>query len=282
MSLNYHELTMNEPRDSPARRKQFLVICSVMASVFAYTAITSGAFLPIATTDGIFPGGNFCYKFAVRDYAASNGQGRRVAEDWALATTLSEETEVVKLQGEERDDFKQRRKMMENKLYNVFLDDPYQMGGARTRYMTGVLVSDADKEEFCDPLMEYNPSVEKAIIKGKKTPEDEKNAGEMFKETLYEYVDLPSILPAMRKQVIEKGGEGTVPVVISQCDKKQEMCTHYAPLVQGSDFLVGNPTSEELAEALGPETFFLNWEHMKGGARRISPAFMKEYIDLLP
>ena len=152
---------MHEPRDSPARRKQFLVICSVMASVFVYTAITSGIFLPVEPTNGPFPGGNFCYKFAVRDYAASGGHGRRIAEDWALATTSTEEKEdPLKLEGAEKDEFKQRKKTMANKLYNVFLDDPFMMGGTRQRYMTGVLVSDADKAEFCDPLMEQNPKIE--------------------------------------------------------------------------------------------------------------------------
>ncbi|KAL3903655.1 MAG: hypothetical protein SGARI_005279, partial [Bacillariaceae sp.] len=193
-SLNYHELTLNEPRDSPARRKQFLVICSVMASVLVYTAITSGIFISIETTESTFPGGHYCYKFATRDYAASNGQGRRITEDWALATTPSEEKDDwVKLQGEEKDEFKRRKKLVDDKLYSVFLDNPFKMGGSRQRYMTGFLVSEEDKAEFCDPLMDLNPKIEKTKVKFKKIAFEDKNTGEIYKETPYESVELPSV-----------------------------------------------------------------------------------------
>jgi hypothetical protein len=36
------------------------------------------------------------------------------------------------------------------------------------------------------------------------------------------------IIPAMRKLAVEKGEEGNVPVVITMCSIKDEMCTHYA------------------------------------------------------
>jgi hypothetical protein len=192
--MNYHEMTMNEPRDSPARRQQFLVICSVMAAAFVYTAMTSGFFLSVQATEGPFPGGNYCYKFAVRDYAASNGQSRRISEDWALATTPSEEKDdFVKLQGEEKDEFKRRKKQLEGKIYHVFLDDPFHMGGSRQRYMSGVLVSDADKAEYCEPLMALNPKIEKTIAKNKKIAFEDKSTAEIFQETPYEHVNLPSV-----------------------------------------------------------------------------------------
>lgn len=57
---------MNEARDSPARRKQFLVICTVMAGMFAHSIMTAGAFNSIDIKEGIFPGGFFVYKFAKR------------------------------------------------------------------------------------------------------------------------------------------------------------------------------------------------------------------------
>lgn len=66
MLMNYHELTMNEPRDSPARRKQFLVICTVMGGMFLHSIMTAGAFNSIDIKEGIFPGGTFVYKFAKR------------------------------------------------------------------------------------------------------------------------------------------------------------------------------------------------------------------------
>ena len=57
----------------------------------------------------------------------------------------------------------------------------------------------------------------------------------------------------MRRLAIEKGEKGNVPIVISHCSKEQSMCTHYAPLVQGKKFLLGNPNSEEWIESLGYE-----------------------------
>ena len=64
--MNYHELTMNEPRDSPARRKQFLVICTVMGAMLAHAVMTSGAFNSMDIKEGVFPGGEFVYKYATR------------------------------------------------------------------------------------------------------------------------------------------------------------------------------------------------------------------------
>jgi hypothetical protein len=58
MILNYHEMTMNEPRDSPARRQQFKVICTIMAGMFIHSVITAGAFMTIHIKEGVFPGEN--------------------------------------------------------------------------------------------------------------------------------------------------------------------------------------------------------------------------------
>eukprot|EP00566_Odontella_aurita_P035364 CAMPEP_0113563534 /NCGR_PEP_ID=MMETSP0015_2-20120614/21123_1 /TAXON_ID=2838 /ORGANISM="Odontella" /LENGTH=88 /DNA_ID=CAMNT_0000465527 /DNA_START=151 /DNA_END=413 /DNA_ORIENTATION=- /assembly_acc=CAM_ASM_000160 len=81
MSLNYHELTMNEARDSPARRKQFLVICTVMAGVFLHATITAGALESVRVEEGTYPGGEFVHKPLVRDYAATGGMFRFLAQD---------------------------------------------------------------------------------------------------------------------------------------------------------------------------------------------------------
>jgi hypothetical protein len=58
------------------------------------------------------------------------------------------------------------------------------------------------------------------------------------------------------------------------------MCSHYAPLVQTKDFLMGQPSTDEYLASLGTESF-LDWEHFKGGARKISPGFIKDYINKL-
>jgi hypothetical protein len=224
MSLNYHELTMHEPRDSPERRKQFLVICSVMASVFVYSAMTSGLFQPVkpAVTQGVFPGGNFCYKYASRDYAASMGLGRSMTEDFVEETKKRIKKEVVVVEDDDSseecdnnstttttaakkkatlpgDDVKRysEDKMltskMEDHLYHLYLDDPYEVTGMHQRWMTGVLVPDSDKAEFCDPLLAKNPTIERVAQKNQHVPFEEKKAKEVFESTTYEIFDLPSV-----------------------------------------------------------------------------------------
>ena len=66
MLLNYHEMTLNEPRDSPARRQQFKVICTIMAGMFIHSVITAGAFMDIHIKEGVFPGGEFIYRYNQR------------------------------------------------------------------------------------------------------------------------------------------------------------------------------------------------------------------------
>jgi hypothetical protein len=64
--LNYHEMTMNEPRNSPARRQQYLIICTVMAVAFLHSVITAGGCSTIDIREGIFPGGDFVYRLSQR------------------------------------------------------------------------------------------------------------------------------------------------------------------------------------------------------------------------
>lgn len=84
----------------------------------------------------------------------------------------------------------------------------------------------------------------------------------------------------MRKLAVEKGETDNVPIVISMCSIKDEMCTHYAPLVQGKDFLCGRPDTEQHLGSL-PKEYFLDWEGLKQGGRKVFP-FAKHYIDKLP
>ena len=85
----------------------------------------------------------------------------------------------------------------------------------------------------------------------------------------------------MRKLVVEKSDDKTnVPIVISMCSVKDEMCTHYAPLVKGDEFLCGRPTTEQHLASLPPE-HYLDWDGFKQGARKVLP-FATKYIDKLP
>jgi hypothetical protein len=52
MLMNYHEMTMNEPRDSPARKQQYLVICTIMAGAFVYSVLQAGGLVPVDVTQG--------------------------------------------------------------------------------------------------------------------------------------------------------------------------------------------------------------------------------------
>jgi hypothetical protein len=342
MVLNYHELTMTESRDSPARRQQFLVICSIMASWFLYSLYISGLLVRIETVEMPFPGGNFCYKFVARDYVASMGLGRRIRKH--VYDLLPED---VYDENDKKLTNKEKRNIAEERVYHMYLDNPEIIGGAHTRWMTGVLVPDGiEKEKYCDPLFDHNPEIERQALINIDEPETDKKASDVFEHTVYKYVNLPSvnslavrfpftngflsglvfsykvcflsflsfisfllfffvfflscllyyvarkilpnislllhhfyflsflqIIPEMRILAEEKGEAGNVPVIISQCSEGDGYCTHYVPLVQGSDFLVGQPPMDKYLESIGEETFEL-FEILKNGARRIKKYFV--------
>jgi hypothetical protein len=168
MLLNYHEMTMNEPRNSPAKRKQMLVICSVMASVFFYSCWTSGLFISMDIKESIFPGGHFVYRSAQRDYAAASSLAKQIRDDLGFKSEYS------------GDDI----------IYHVYLDDPSRMGGRRQRWMTGILV-DNSGEEYMQQLLSFNEEIKKNPI----SHEDmlQEPVREVWPRLLYEQEDLPSV-----------------------------------------------------------------------------------------
>ena len=167
---------MNEPRNSPAKRKQFLVICTVMAAFFAHTLVTSGILQSIdltTTKEGIFPGGSFVYKYATRDYAAASSLGKRIRDDLGFKSEYD---------GDEL-------------IYHVYLDDPQKMGGRRQRWMTGILVEGGETDELgqkqINTLRSKNPEIEKNPV----TQDDieELSAMDLWKRLPYEQTNLPSV-----------------------------------------------------------------------------------------
>lgn len=280
MVLNYHELTMNEPRDSLARRQQYLVICSIMFSIFLYSLYISGILLTIEPVERSFSGGSFCYKFISRDYVASIGLGKRIRTDVydgisAAAVTTNNE------------DKKEKRRLIEDRVYSVFLDNPEVIGGSFTRFLSGFLVApdSSEKTKYCDPLFAMNSRIEKEALLHKSVLNADKAASDLFQQTVYEHVNLPKvnslaitfpftggflsglvlsykIIPQMRILAEERGESGNVAVVISQCSEREGTCTHYVPLSQGKDFLVGNPTMEEHLELIGDANNEI-WEALK-------------------
>mmetsp|Transcript_47601 Transcript_47601/g.54973 ORF Transcript_47601/g.54973 Transcript_47601/m.54973 type:complete len:312 (-) Transcript_47601:375-1310(-) len=298
MVLNYHELTMNEPRDSPARRQQFLVICSIIATWFLYSLYISGILVIIDPVEMSFPGGNFCYKFVARDYVASMGFGRRIRKN--IYDILPSDDVDAK---ERKITKKKKNKLIEEMVYHVYLDDPQLVGGAKTRWLSGVLVSDVEKAKYCDPLFDNNPKIERLALLHEDELEREKKASDVFEQTIYQHVILPSvnslafkfpftngflsglvlsykIIPEMRILAVEKGESGNIPVIISQCSEEDGTCIHYVPLVEGGDFLVGNPPMDQYLKSILDESFEI-WESMQSGMRMIFP-FTKKYFEKSP
>lgn len=168
--LNYHELTVDESRDSPARRKQFVVICSVIIFFTVYAILTSGLLLPLDVQVASFPGGEFVYKTTGRDYAASMSLLRTVAEDLKI-----------------------KEKDYEDIMYNLYLDDPLKVSGRKQRFASGILLK--DKEE------ESNNQERKRILMAKNnqktdlTPQEivELPAVELWERLRYHTQDLPKV-----------------------------------------------------------------------------------------
>jgi len=148
MSLNYHELTMNEPRDSPARRKQHLVICTILGAMFLHSSISAGLFHPISIDRGEFPGGEFTHKFLTSDYAVSFGVSRMIENDLGIDTkdergweTPSDSADV---------------------MFSVFLDNDGSIPGGMTRFATGIITDDEDKKR---KLLDTNSKLDEMTTK---------------------------------------------------------------------------------------------------------------------
>eukprot|EP00542_Grammatophora_oceanica_P018963 CAMPEP_0194049494 /NCGR_PEP_ID=MMETSP0009_2-20130614/30708_1 /TAXON_ID=210454 /ORGANISM="Grammatophora oceanica, Strain CCMP 410" /LENGTH=274 /DNA_ID=CAMNT_0038695661 /DNA_START=64 /DNA_END=888 /DNA_ORIENTATION=+ len=267
MLMNYHEMTMGEARDSPQRRKQFLVICTVIASMFVYHVIAAGGLTPMEIKEGVFPGGEFVYKYIQRDYAASH----------ALTESIGKDLEI-------------NSKNFSGLMYSLYLDNPGFNGGPRQRLAGGILV---DKKGMVmrDALM--NTKNEEIRAKPEPKEDDELTASQRWAYLEYKSVTLPSldaavlefpytsgflsalitsykVIPAMREYAMKKGEPGNVPIVITTCDFWEQYCRHYAPLLQGKDFLLGQPNSEEWLESLGPEPM-IDFEKMKKSVKRYTP-----------
>jgi hypothetical protein len=177
MNLNYHEMTMNQKADDPAKKQQFVVITTVMISVLCYCLMTSGTFMSVESTLGVFPGGNFCYKHTNRDYAASFGLARAIRK------------EILEKEGKGwKEDESPDAKEINSKMYHLYLDDPVRMGGRRQRWATGILSGNEGKAR-CDAMLATN--------KNRKKLEDvdryDLSAKEYFERIAYDYIDLPSV-----------------------------------------------------------------------------------------
>ncbi|KAL3939840.1 MAG: hypothetical protein SGBAC_005518 [Bacillariaceae sp.] len=289
--LNYHEMTMNEPKDSPQKRKQFAVTCTIMGSVLLYMLMTSGAFQAIDPIRGKFPGGSYIYKYTARDYASSGGLGRSIMED-LIEAQVAQKKEIIP------------QYKLEDQMHHIYLDNPSGKGGSRQRFMSGLVISKsktAEAAEADDTTIDLLLSLNHEGTKQTEFSKDElhaMSAMQVFAKLPYETADLPAvealvlqfpwtggvssmlvqsmkIIPRMHKIAAEQLNHGQT-VVVSVCSKEEQMCTHYAPLVQVEDFLLGRPTTFEFNDGLPAETM-VDWKGLQltleYGARRFQEWF---------
>jgi hypothetical protein len=265
--MNYHEMTMGEPRDSPARRKQFLIICTVMASVFLYATITAGAWNTIEISNGNFPGGEFVYKSTKRDYAAAPSLERQIAKDLGLT-------------GNKKDTSNDAADL----VYTIYLDHPGQIRNGRyQRFASGYLAKTGDPqmEETAQRLLKMNKNIQPPTRK----EVQDLPASDLWKRLKYKRTTLPKtkaavvhfpftngfvsamvfslkVLPALRKHAQEQQKQSALPkvTVVSTCSIADQMCTHYSPLdLDAEAFLLGQPTSEEYEKSVPADTF-VDWK----------------------
>lgn len=251
--MNYQEMTMNEPRDSPERRKQFLVICTIMVATTLHAVINAGLFTTMDINDrGVFPGGDFVYKYAERDYAAMGSLVEHMGGEAKLKSR----------------DFADR-------IYTIFLDDPRGHGGRRQRFAVGYLATDGETRKVKKDLLAKNTE----IVIPTKDEEDEIGVFELWPKVKFSSTALPSVksavlqfphtngfvsaliftykvLPALRKYGMEHSHKGSPVVVITTCSIQDEMCTHYVPLFKGHKFHMGRPVQKDYIDSLPPERFF--------------------------
>mmetsp|Transcript_39845 Transcript_39845/g.83761 ORF Transcript_39845/g.83761 Transcript_39845/m.83761 type:complete len:306 (-) Transcript_39845:94-1011(-) len=262
--LNYHELTMNEPRDSPQRRKQFLVISAIMVIMTLHAGLSAGVLETLAIEEGTFPGGEMVYKYMVKDYAASTGTLRTVASDLGIAEEGGSSNFLIKEEGIAMD--------TADLLYSVLLDDQSLIPGGKTRFASGALLNKSNGEvgkKMKQMLLDVNKSM---------TKED----GTHSKDIKYEVGSLPKVNAAVAQHPFTAGAWSAIlqsykiipkfkqygkthgdsdknPVVIATCSAKQKMCTYYMPLSKRDKFYMGKPTTEEYAkqfENAGTMEFF--------------------------
>jgi hypothetical protein len=263
----------NLPIDLQSKRNQLIVVGSLLSALLLHTFLSAGGFQKIEVQPGVFPGGDFAFKFAKRDYAAAPSLLESVANDAKLPA---------------RD--------MADRLYVVYFDDPNGLNGHAQRFAAGYLATDKETRNVHKKLMEKP--------KGSELTDEEKedmSVSDVWASQGYESETLPSVncgvvhfphtngiasallmqykvIPALRKYASDyikdrKGGYGVGPIVVSTCSVRQEMCTHYVPLFKTQRFhLGGRPDSETYRKSLKSRDFeSIDWEGVRKSLRTYVP-----------
>jgi hypothetical protein len=258
MLLDYHQLTMDEPRDSPQRKYQFRAVCAIMIVGFFYMTIPAGIFSAVKVTEGKFPGGTFIYRTTKRDYVASWGLEKSVGDDLGISP-----------------------KDFEDKIYTIYLDDTWKVKNGRAqRFASGFLARSNKSDRILqDSLMARNPSIDPpSRLEIKELPAEDLWPRLRYKERALPVskaaiVIFPStngfvsslmfnfrVLPVLWKYATEKqlanGKNSPSVTIISTCSIQAQMCTHYAPLEKSEPFLLGQPrTDDYVTELPAPQSF---------------------------
>lgn len=261
--LDYHHLTMDEPRDSPQKTYQFRAVSAIMIFLFFYVTIPAGLFHGVKITEGKFPGGTFVYKSAKRDYVASLGLETSIGEDMGMS----------------REDF-------EDRVYTIFLDDTWKVNSGRAhRFASGFLSRNNKPDQVLqDTLLAMNPSIQPPT----RLEVEQLAADDLWPRLRYKKQSLPAvkaavihfpstngfvsslmftfrILPTLRKYAEEKqlalGKKFASVTIISTCSVRNQMCTHYAPIENSEPFLLGQPRTEEYVKNL-PVSQSVEWKRV--------------------
>lgn len=267
------DLPFNMPFNLQSKGNQLLAVGSLLSALILHTFVSAGGFQRIEVQPGIFPGGDFAYKFAKRDYAAAPSLVESVANDARLPS---------------RD--------MADRLYTVYFDDPSGLNGHAQRFAAGYLATDKETRKMHKKLMDKTKGVELSDKEKEDMP-----VQDVWARQGYESETLPSVncgvlhfphtngiasalllqskvIPALRKYASEhikdrKGAYGVGPIVISTCSVRQEMCTHYVPLYKTPRFhLGGRPDSDTYRKSLKSRDFeSIDWEGMRKSMRTYVP-----------
>jgi len=253
--MNYHELTMTEARDSPQRRRQFLVICTIMAGCMGYACLNAGILESVTVAKGEFKGGEVIYKLTSRDYAAAPGMARHIGGDLGWKRTKKNDSGDL--------------------LYTFYLDDPRKVSGRDQRFAVGWF---GDNQEIKEQLLKTND--------GRVLPtaqdEIELPAAQWWPKLNYERRKLPKtsamvaqfpftdgfvsalilqykVLPALRVH-------GSI--IVSTCSVDDQMCTHYA--ISNKQYLLGQPNSETYQKSL-PDTPLFDFDLALANIQKMIP-----------
>ena len=227
MSINYHEMTMQESKNSPERKRQFLVISVVGFGVILASIVSAGLFVPVILSEGEFPGGEFRFRSRAKDYSASMGLFREVAKTLRVSGPNGQWGDLI---------------------YGIYHDDA-NIVQAKTRFSVGALL-DSDMKEKYDPLFQRvgrQKAYDTAVLP--KVPAIVTHfpfTNGFISALIFQF----KVLPAMYDRVRSLAGENEQSIVVSTCSIQEKMCTHFAPLKSSEDFMLGKTPTAEYAEKM--------------------------------